>query len=224
MAPVHGRGHDVKPMRAIIRRMHRPVYERRLAALSRRIAARLRAGDRVLDVGCGGGAVGAAVLAHPSCPAGVTVEGLESRPRGGEPIRVIAYDGGRFPLEDGSYDVVVIADVMHHEPRPEALFAECVRVARREIIVKDHQLSGPLARWRVMFLDWAANAGYGVTCLFRYNTPGQWRGLFDRHGLSTLVEERSMRDLYPAGFNTVFGGSIQYFAVLGKSSPGPAGT
>ena len=43
-------------------------------------------------------------MADPKCPAGVRVRGLERYPRGGEPIEVIPYDGGRIPLEDGSVD------------------------------------------------------------------------------------------------------------------------
>ncbi|MGH2609333.1 MAG: class I SAM-dependent methyltransferase [Tepidiformaceae bacterium] len=203
-------------MRSILRRLHRPVYESRVRALSGRIARQLRPGDRVLDVGCGEGTLGAAVLRHPECPPGVRVEGLENRARGGEAIPVTAYSGSRFPFSDGSFDVVVIADVLHHEQRPDDLLGECVRVARRAVVLKDHQISGFLARPRVMFLDWAANNPYGVQCLFRYNTPAEWRATARRHRLRAVVEEGSMRDLYPPGLNTVFGGRIQYFAVLEK--------
>ncbi len=205
-------------MRSILRKMHRPVYEARVRALSGRIARHLRPGDRLLDVGCGEGTLAAAVLRHPECPAGVTAEGLESRPRGGEPIPVTAYGGGRFPFADGAFDVVVIADVLHHEERPDDLLAECVRVARRAVVLKDHQIRGLLARPRIMFLDWAANSPYGVKCLFRYNRPGEWREVIRRHALTPVHEEGSMRDLYPPGFNTIFGGGIQYFAVLEKSA------
>jgi SAM-dependent methyltransferase len=210
-------------MGSILRMMHRPVYEARVRALSGRIARQLRPGDRVLDVGCGEGTLGAAVQRHPDCPPGVRVEGLENRVRGGEPIPVTAYPGGKFPFPDASFDVVVIADVLHHEEKPDGLMAECARVARRAVVVKDHQISGFLARPRVVFLDWAANNPYGVKCLFRYNTPAQWREAARRHGLRAAVEEGSMRDLYPWGFNTVFGGRIQYFAVLEKA-PAAAGS
>ncbi len=201
-------------LRRMLRMMHRPVYAARVRALSGRIVRVLRPGDRVLDVGCGEGAIAEALLKHPACPRAVTVEGLENRPRGGEPLRVHAYGGGRFPFRDGSFEVVVIADVIHHDPRPDELFAECVRVARRAVVVKDHLLGGVLARPRVMLLDWAANTAYGVKCLFQYKTQAEWRDLFRRHGLRPIVEERSIRDLYPPGCNAIFGGGIQYFAVL----------
>lgn len=192
---------------------HRPVYESRLRELVRRITPRLHAGDRVLDVGCGEGTLGAAILRSPSCPQGVQVEGLERFARGGEPIPVTAYEGGRAPFEDGTFDVVIIADVLHHEEDPDALLRECGRLARRLVILKDHQIAGPLAKARISLIDWAANAPYGVRCLFRYNTPAQWAETHRRLGFGVTGELRSMR-LYPPIVNLLFGRRLQYMAFL----------
>jgi ubiquinone/menaquinone biosynthesis C-methylase UbiE len=203
------------PLKGLMTAMHGPVYKARLAELVRRIRPHLHEGDRVLDVGCGQGTLGRALMDAPG-PA-VTVEGLERRPRDGEPIRVIAYEGlegGKsIPLPDNSFDVVILADVLHHERDPDRLIAECARIARRLLIIKDHQVKGPLAQQRIAFMDWAANAPYGVPCLYRYNTPDQWRDLRERHGLGVRQELNSMR-LYPFGWNLVFGRRLQYLGVL----------
>jgi len=70
----------------VMRVMHKPIYDSRKRALVAGIVPHLRPADRVLDVGCGNGSLGQAILASPSCPKGVTVEGLERVKRGGEPI------------------------------------------------------------------------------------------------------------------------------------------
>ena len=62
---------------AVMRRLHEPIYASRLRELVRRITPRLVEGDRVLDVGCGFGALGKAILDHPACPPGVEIRGLE---------------------------------------------------------------------------------------------------------------------------------------------------
>jgi SAM-dependent methyltransferase len=201
--------------KALMSAMHGPIYSHRLRILVDSVVPHLVPGDRVLDVGCGNGTLGAAILADPRRPEGVRVRGLERAPRGGEPIEVIGYDGGRIPLEDGAADVVIVADVLHHEPEPGRLAAECARVARRLLIIKDHQVKGPLARQRISFIDWAANAPYGVPCLYRYNTPAQWRELRRTLGLEPVAERSGMR-LYPPLFEQLFGGSLQYFVVLAK--------
>lgn len=193
-------------------RMHKPIYEHRLRVLVAQIVPCLRAGDRVLDVGCGNGTLGAALLAAPlGCPAGVVVEGLERVVRGGEPIKVHAYDGKVMPLEDKSVDVVIVADVLHHEEQPDRLLRECARVSRRLVIIKDHRISGALSKWRVSLMDWAANAPYGVPCLFRYNTLAQWRGEPAKFN-ATIEHELTSMDLYPGLWNPVFGKDLQYMA------------
>lgn len=213
-------------LRSILGLMHRPVYEARLRELVRRIVPHLRPGDRVLDVGCGSGALGRALLDAAGSPEGLVVEGLERSPRGGESITVHAYpDGGGgggggagrwIPFDDAAYDVVIVADVLHHEAAPDRLLSQCARVAGRLLIIKDHQLCGPMARWRVSFMDWAANAPYGVACLYRYNTPEQWRRARGSLGME-LIEELGSMNLYPPVVNLVFGRRLQYFAVLGRA-------
>jgi len=196
---------------SLMARMHRPIYEHRLRVLVGEILPRLRPGDRVLDVGCGNGTLGAALTADPLCPPEVTVEGLERVVRGGEPIRVHAYDGKTMPMPDKTFDAVIVADVLHHEEQPERLLRECVRVSRRLVIVKDHRITGPLTKARVSLMDWAANAPYGVPCLFRYNTLDQWRAQPAMFGAAIEHELTSM-DLYPGLWNPVFGKGLQYMA------------
>ncbi len=207
------------PLRAIMRSAHAPIYASRLRALVGAIVPHLRPGDRILDVGCGVGTLAAAILDDPARPEGVTAQGLESHPRGGEPIPVTAYDGGRFPFDDGAFDVVIVADVLHHDHEPGRVLEECVRVSRRLVIVKDHQVRGPLAQQRISLIDWAANAPHGVPCLYRYNTPAEWRRVPEDLGVG-LLHERSAMNLYPPFVNLLFGRALQYMAVYDASAPG----
>jgi len=203
------------PFSTLMQAMHRPIYLSRLRTLVDRILPHLRAGDRVLDVGCGNGTLGRALMDDSRAPKGLVVEGLERMARGGEPITVHAYPGGRMPFEDGAFDAVIVADVLHHEQDPEALLRECRRVSRRLVIIKDHQLKGLMSKARVSFIDWAANAPYGVPCLYRYNTPGEWAAVPGNLGLEVAEASGSMK-VYPPVVNLLFGGSLHYFGVLRK--------
>ena len=201
------------PFSGLMKRLHAPVYASRLAELVRRITPHLRENDRVLDVGCGNGTLGRAIMDSPLAPKGIDVRGLERVKRGGEAIPVEAYDGVTIPHTDRSFDVVILADVLHHEPDPHRLIAECVRVSRRLLVVKDHKVEGPLAQQRISLLDWAANAPYGVPCLYRYNTPSEWEEWKRRHALHAEQEMTSMR-LYPLPYRLVFTGKLQYLGVF----------
>lgn len=201
------------PLSWLMKRLHGPVYESRIRELVRQIVPVLRPGDRVLDVGCGFGTLGRALLDSPDCPKEVQVRGLERVKRDGEAIPVDVYDGNSFPYADKSFDAVILADVLHHERDPDHLICECVRVSRRLVIIKDHQRKGLLAQQRIALIDWAANAPYGVPCLYRYNTPAQWADSHRRHGMGVERELSSMR-IYPPFYNLFFGGNLQYMAFL----------
>lgn len=199
----------------IMSRLHKPIYESRLRELVRRILPHLRDGDRVLDVGCGNGTLGRALMDADASPKGLVVEGLERAPRGGEPITVHAYDGIAMPFAGQTFDAVIVADVLHHERDPMRLLRECARVSRRLVIIKDHQVNGLLAQQRIALMDWAANAPYGVPCLYTYNSPDEWK-LVPIELRMGVVEEISRMDLYPAGWNVVFGRGLQYMVILTK--------
>ena len=200
-------------MLSCLRFLHRPIYESRQRALVRLIVPFLRTSDRVLDVGCGFGALGLALMEDESCPDDVIVRGLERHPRSEKFIEIDGYEGGVLPYEDDTFDVVILSDVLHHEEAPDQLLEECVRVSRRAVIIKDHLIGGFLAQWRTSFIDWAANAPYGVHCLYQYKTHGDWLESHRRHGLHVEHELTSL-NIYPPGVNLIFGRGLHYFVVL----------
>jgi len=204
-------------MKALMKRLHQSAYAERLRRLVDAMIPEIRPGDRILDVGCGSGLLLHSLAQDPRCPSGVTMHGLERVPRGGEPIAVTAYAGGRMPFDDCAFNLVVVADVLHHEAEERALLTECVRVARRAVLLKDHAREGLLAQARISLIDWAANAPYGVPCLYRYHSVKEWHAIAADVGLHVARELHPMR-LYPPQFEPLFGGRLQYFAVLDKLS------
>jgi SAM-dependent methyltransferase len=117
-------------------------YERYVGRWSRRIAPpflawlALPAGLRWLDVGCGTGALCAAILEHcsPASLAGVEPsEGFLDSARKNLAGRAALHQGkaDSLPLEDGAIDVVASGLVLNFVPDPRAALAEMRRVTRR---------------------------------------------------------------------------------------------
>ena len=197
----------------MIKYFHLPIYKLRLRSLHQEIVSNLHEGDHVLDVGCGCGALGQRIIESPNCPPRVTVTGLEKVRRSQEFMVVESYDGQQIPYPNDKFDVVILADVLHHAKDPHNLIEECSRVARQRLIIKDHKVEGFLAKQRISIMDWASNNQYGVPCLYNYNTPQMWKEWFERHRLEIELEINSMK-LYPPIMNYFFGGRIQYLVVL----------
>ncbi|MEU2789802.1 methyltransferase domain-containing protein [Streptomyces sp. NPDC007100] len=108
-----------------------PAYQAGVAALG------LRAGDRVLDAGCGTGralpALRAAVGARGTVlGADLTPEMLAAAVRAGRGrlAPLLLADVSRLPLRDGSLDAVFAAGLLSHLPDPGAGLAELARAVR----------------------------------------------------------------------------------------------
>ena len=87
--------------------------------------------DSVLDVGCGTGYLSA----HTQEMYGVTACGVDVRDFRQAQIPFQLFDGTSIPFPDKSFDHVVLSEVLHHSHDPIALLTECLRVARRSIIL-----------------------------------------------------------------------------------------
>jgi len=197
-------------IRPLLRTLHKPIYEHRQQVLVRLITPHLGPGARVLDVGCGFGHLGEALM---KAAPGVRVEGVESVRRGNELIPVTAYEGTRMPWPDHTFDAVILADVLHHDDDQLRLLREAARVSKNRVIIKDHLREGLLAQQRISLLDWAANAGYKVPCTYRYNDLREWRDMLG-HVATEVVEERTSVDVYPVVFNQLLGRGLHYFSVF----------
>jgi SAM-dependent methyltransferase len=165
------------PVRWAYDRLLRPRRTRRIGAL---LAPLLPAGGDVLDVGCGDGHLTAHLASLRRDLRFVGVE-VFARPREG--LELHAYDGRRLPFPDRSFDTVLMCAVLHHLDEPGVLLAEAARVARRHIVLLDHQVERPLDRALLGLVDWPGNVPFGVYTPYAFLSRDEWRALFDRLGL-----------------------------------------
>ena len=96
-------------------------------------AAQVGPGVRVLDVGCGPGALSAAAAARGALVTGADLaEGMLAQARRNHPeLEFVHADAEDLPFADGAFDVAVGAFIVNHLPHPERAAAELERVARR---------------------------------------------------------------------------------------------
>lgn len=177
-----------------------------------RIAEGLHDGDRVLDIGCGNGHLLRDLMLYRRID-GVGVD-LSPQP-GPEGIRLSAYDGWTVPFDDGAFDVVCIAYVLHHlSPNHVGrLLREGVRVARRRLIVIEDSLErlSTLYRWRNRLhliesnLEYrAASSRYRDTADDRmFLTHAEWQRLLSSLPSVGAVRVESLAPFYPYAHHTL---------------------
>jgi SAM-dependent methyltransferase len=203
----------------LIERIHGGyVQNRRAVVLARRLAEVIPRAARVLDVGCGDGRV--AKLIGESRP-DLSLEGIDVLVRPNCLIPVKRFDGRRIGEPDGSFDVVMFVDVLHHADDPEVLLREAARVAGRAIVIKDHTRDGFLAGPTLRVMDWVGNARHGVALPYNYWPRRRWDEAIARHGLTVETWE-SRIGLYPWWASWVFGRKLHFIARLGVKGSSPS--
>lgn len=197
-------------MTAIDRIHERHVAGRRVRVLAGHLAELLPRSPEVLDVGCGDGRIAAEVVARRP---DLRLRGVDVLVRPDTAIPVEPFDGRTLPQPENSVDTVVLVDVLHHCERPEELLAECARVAREWIVIKDHTRQGLLADTTLRFMDRVGNARYGVSLPYNYWRPAQWHTAFQELGLE--VDRWLPRlGLYPWPLSLAFERSLHFIARL----------
>ncbi len=190
------------------------VANRRVEVLAGWFAKLLPTEVRVLDVGCGDGAISAVLQ---SMRPDIRVQGIDVLPRAETHIPVELFDGFHFPFENASSDVVLFSDVLHHAADPSILLREAHRVAARHVVIKDHLRKGLAAGARLRLMDWVGNARFGVALPYNYWDEGQWHSEWQKIGL--VPEQLVTRlGLYSAPADWVFGAQLHFIALLKQDS------
>ena len=191
------------------------VFHRRVETLAEWFAKLVPSAARVLDVGCGDGLISAVLQSRRP---DLTVTGVDVLPRAHTHIPVEIFDGSGIPFADESFDVVLFSDVLHHTPDPTTLLHEARRVARRSVLIKDHNRDGVAAGARLRLMDWVGNARFGVALPYNYWTKSQWRDAWLEIGLHA---DQIITDLglYPLPTNWILGAKLHFVARLTKCAP-----
>jgi SAM-dependent methyltransferase len=186
------------------------VHPRRVRVLANHISDFLSRGAVVLDVGCGDGLIAAEVRRkRPD----VTMTGIDVLVRSSAHIPVASFDGKAIPYESGTFESVLLVDVLHHTTDPSVLLREARRVARTEVILKDHTMDGPLSGTLLRFMDRVGNERHGVESVYNYWPTVRWRSSFDELGLR-VTDWVGNPSLYPWPASFIFGRGLHFVARL----------
>lgn len=193
----------------------RRIFPRRIQRLTAVLADRLPQQATVLDIGCGDGSLSAHIGGRRP---DVRITGVEVLVREATQIPVTRFDGSLLPFPDGSFDVVMFVDVLHHTQDPRVLLQEAARVARHVILIKDHVANGILDRWTLKLMDYVGNAHHGVALPYTYWSLQQWSEAWRQLQVEPF-EWTTEVDLYPWPLTLACDRSLHFVASLRAINP-----
>lgn len=157
----------------------------------------LTAGERLLDVGAGSGRFGKKIQDDLN----VIVQGVDVVDYAEASIPVHVYDGKKLPFPDKSFDVVLVAFVLHHITHQDVIFRELIRCARKKIFILEDTYDTPWQHLFIMWNDYHTNIlqehikigkGYsksGVTDMpmpMTFRSVAQWKKFFSLFPLKVV--------------------------------------
>lgn len=147
----------------------------------------IKKGAKILDLGCGS----AIVVNEFKNFFGAKISGADVIDKRVIPIDFTLYDGKNLPLADNSFDVVLLAYVLHHCQDPVRVLQETKRVASEKVIIYEDLPESFFSRILCKI------HGKSFAFLFRddkqscnFKTTLEWKEVFSRLGLKLIFEKK----------------------------------
>jgi ubiquinone/menaquinone biosynthesis C-methylase UbiE len=197
-------------------KFHKLLHEKltlknRINVLSSKLSSLINENSSILDVGAGSGFISSNIAQKTNS----LIMGIDVLLRPDTLIPVKLFDGKTIPFPDNSFDYVIFIDVLHHTPDPMCLMNEAKRVARKFIIIKDHNCNNWRQKKILCFTDWFGNAQFGVHMEYNFLSRKKWLDIWAKQN---LVIEKEIIDfgLYPSYSKIVFWKDMDFISLLSK--------
>lgn len=141
--------------------------------LVEKLAPRLAAPWRILEIGAGNGLVAEELQRRTG--ARFTLLDVVDYNRSSLPL--LTYGGETLPFDDGEFDLALLVFVLHHNRDPRPLLREALRVAHGGAILVENDVRGLLKRPVTRLIDSIEYVRRGVPPCYFTNSTREWLAL-----------------------------------------------
>lgn len=168
----------------------------RASRISKEILPFLGDTKKLLDFGCGDMAISQYLRDNSNRK--ISITGIDVIDYNMTDMKFMKYDGKKIPFKNESFDTVIAIAALHHCKNPSSMLKECVRVARRKIILFEDIYNNRLEEFFTKSVDYIGNhlETSGVNIPFNFLSVKEWKAEFARNDLKL----KSMKRVYPLPF------------------------
>lgn len=127
------------------------IVERRTNSIADNVEDFIKFGDKVLDVGAGGGWLAQEIKERKKAEV-ILLDVFDFNQTG---LKNVIYDGKKIPFADNSFDAAIVIYILHHADNQKQILEEIKRVVKDKIIIMEDvysSYSGKIARCIWCFL------------------------------------------------------------------------
>lgn len=139
---------------------------------------------KVLDVGAGRCYIAKEIQSRNN--AKITCLDVKNLSQSG--MKVIVYDGKKFPFKNNEFDTALIAYVLHHCDEPLKVLKEAARATKGNIVIFEDTKPSHFTN----FMDFMSNKLRGVQTPFKFKTEKEWMEIFKKLNLKTVAVKRNV--------------------------------
>lgn len=154
------------------------MYTDRAYQIFPKISPFISSRDRVLDIGCGTGALARTIKKnkHPKMSlVDVQYNSLCDQ------FPVLIYDGKKLPFKNKEFDTSLMIAVLHHTHDPSEVIDEAIRVTKSKIIIVEDIFSDVIGRAITFIGDCLVN--FEIHSPFKNHDKAQWLDIFQKKKL-----------------------------------------
>lgn len=148
-------------------------------------------GERILDIGSGGGWVGEKIQSEK----GADVTLLDVADFNQTKVKLVLYDGIIIPFTDNSFDASLLTFVLHHCENPVQVLQEAARVSKDRVIILEDTFVSRLDKIFVCINDIVTNLPgffvkpFNTSIPFHFKRVSEWQEVFERLNLKIVHQE-----------------------------------
>jgi len=154
----------------------------------------LKKGDRVLDLGCGSGLVGKALIKLFN----IDLIGIDIEDTREEKIPFKKSDGKKLPFSDKHFDAVLISYVFHHTKNSDKILREAIRVSKRYIFILEDTPDTIIDRFICRLHGFGFKMLFGLKDSYQFHSKKEWIDYFrvNKLKLKKIINIRYNNPIY----------------------------